>query len=253
MLILNLSKKVTNMYDKIPDKFNKNNANLDLLIEKTPQAIQTMFNMLAEKYDKINDIMSFGTHSCVKARCVKNLDIQPHDNVLDLCCGTGDLAGLVKKNQQKACITGIDFSEKMLDIAKDKHSGIRFFQGDATNLPYEDNFFDVVTMGFGLRNIQNAEKAVEEVYRILKPNGKFLHLDFGERNLISKIYDKITPTIVSRFTDNTSAYSYLVKSRQIFLSPADLIKDFESKGFKLYKREDYLFGVISSQIMIKTL
>lgn len=238
---------------KTPDEFKKNCINFDPRVEKSPQAIQTMFNMLAEKYDKINDIMSFGTHWCVKSACIKSLGIHPHDNILDLCCGTGDLAGLIKKIQSQACVTGIDFSEKMLDIASDKYCDIRFFQGDATNLPYEDNSFDIVTMAFGLRNIQNAEKAVEEVYRVLKPNGKFLHLDFGEKNIISKIYDKITPLIVSRFTDNTSAYSYLVKSRQIFPLPDELIKDFESKGFKLLKRKDYLFGVISSQIMIKAL
>lgn len=236
---------------KTPDEFKKNCINFDPRVEKSPQVIQTMFNMIAEKYDKINDIMSFGTHWCVKSACIKSLGIKPHDNILDLCCGTGDLAGLIKKIQPQACVTGIDFSEKMLDIASDKYCDIRFFQGDATNLPYEDNSFDIVTMAFGLRNIQNAEKAVEEVYRILKPNGKFLHLDFGEKNIISKIYDKITPLIVSRFTDNTSAYSYLVKSRQIFLLPDELIKDFESKGFKLLKRKDYLFGVISSQITVK--
>lgn len=219
---------------------------------KTPEAIHTMFNMIAKRYDMINNIMSFGTHLGVKSACIKSLDIKPHDNVLDLCCGTGDLAGLIKKIQPQACVTGIDFSENMLDIAKDKYTNVQFFQGDATSLPYEDNTFDIVTMGFGLRNIQNAEKAVEEVYRILKPNGKFLHLDFGEKNLISKIYDKLTPLIVSRFTDNAPAYSYLIKSRQIFPIPAELIKDFESKGFKLYKRKDYLFGVISSQIMIKS-
>lgn len=222
-----------------------------MTLDKSPQSIHTMFNMLAQKYDLINNIMSFGTQLRVKSACIKSLDIKPHDNVLDLCCGTGDLAGLTKKIQSEACVTGIDFSENMIDIAKDKYPNVQFFQGDATSLPYEDNTFDIVTMGFGLRNIQNAEKAVEEVYRILKPNGKFLHLDFGEKNLISKIYDKLTPLIVSRFTDNSPAYSYLIKSRQIFPVPSELIKDFESKGFKLYKRKDYLFGVISSQVMVK--
>ncbi len=219
---------------------------------KTPETIHTMFNMIAQKYDLINNIMSFGTHSHVKSACIKSLDIRPHANVLDLCSGTGDLAGLAKKIQPDACVTGIDFSENMIDIAKDKHPTVRFLQGDATSLPYEDNTFDIVTMGFGLRNIQNAEKAVEEIHRILKPNGKFLHLDFGEKNLINKIYDKITPLIVSRFTDNTLAYSYLIKSKQIFPTPAELIKDFERKRFKLHKRKDYLCGVISSQIMVKS-
>lgn len=212
---------------------------------------QIMFNEIADKYDMVNNVMSFATHLRIKTSCIKSLEIKPHDNVLDLCCGTGDLAGIAKRLQPEACITGMDFSEKMLDIAGKKFPDINFLQGDARYLPYEDNSFDVVIMGFGLRNIYNAERAVEEVYRILKPNGKFLHLDFGEKNVISKIYDKITPRIVSCLTDNTEAYSYLVRSRQLFLTPSDLIKDFESKGFKFHKREDYLCNIISSQIMLK--
>lgn len=104
-------------------------------------------------------------------------------------------------------------------------------------------------MGFGLRNILNAEKSVEEVYRVLKPNGQFLHLDFGRKNLPSKIYEIITPILTKIFTDNPKAYSYLIKSKREFPEPQDLIKDFESKGFKLKKRKDFIFGVISAQLM----
>ena len=106
-------------------------------------------------------------------------------------------------------------------------------------------------MGFGLRNILNAEKSVEEVYRVLKPNGQFLHLDFGRKNLPSKIYEIITPILTKIFTDNPKAYSYLIKSKREFPEPQDLIKDFESKGFKLKKRKDFMFGVISAQLMQK--
>lgn len=222
-----------------------------MTLDKSVSTIKTMFNMIAENYDKINDIMSFGSHRLVKFESVKNLDISPHANVIDLCCGTGDLAKMIKKLQPDACVTGIDFSERMLEIAKQKPSGVKFLQGDVTNLPYEDNSFDIVTMGFGLRNIQNAEKAVSEIYRILKPCGQFLHLDFGRKNLISKLYDILTPIMISGFTENKSAYEYLIKSKKIFPEPQDLIKDFESKGFRLKKRKDFLQGVISSQIMIK--
>lgn len=222
-----------------------------MTLDKSSNTIHTMFNMIAGNYDKINNIMSFGTHKIAKFMSVKNLDIKPHDNVIDLCCGTGDLARIIKKIQPDACVTGIDFSEKMLEIAKDKNQGIRYLKGDVTNLPYEDNSFDIAVMGFGLRNIQNAEKAVEEVYRILRPGGQFLHLDFGRKNLVSKIFDKIMPILINNFTENRSAYRYLIESKEIFPEPSDLIKDFESKGFKLKKREDYLLGVISSQILIK--
>lgn len=222
-----------------------------MTLDKTPASIRTMFNMIANKYDFVNNVMSFGTQNHVKNRAIKMLDIKPHDNVIDLCCGTGDLSGIIKKTSPHACITGIDFSERMLFVAKEKYTDICFMQGDVTNLPYADNSFDFAVMGFGLRNILNAEKAVEEVYRILKPNGKFLHLDFGRKNFASRVYDKMTPLLIKLFTENTQAYSYLIKSKQEFPTPKDLIKDFESKGFKLVKRKDFLCGVISAQVLEK--
>lgn len=222
-----------------------------MTFDKTPDNIQKMFNMIADKYDFVNNLMSFGTQNYVKYFSIKLLDIKPHDSVLDICCGTGDLSGIIKKIQPNAQITGIDFSEKMLVIAKQKYSKINFLQGDATKLPFADNSFDYVVMGFGLRNILNAEKSVEEVYRMLKPNGEFLHLDFGQKNLASKIYDVITPVIAKFFTNNPQAYKYLINSKQEFPSPSDLIKDFESKGFKLKQRKDFLCGVISAQLLVK--
>lgn len=226
-------------------------------IDKSPETIHKMFNSVARRYDSLNNLMSFGTHKYVKYMSIKNLDIKPHDSVLDLCCGTGDLARLVKKFQPEAHVTGIDFSEKMLEIAINKNSEnnplkqIKYIQGDVTNLPYEDNSFDFVTMVFGLRNIANAEKAVEEAYRVLRPNGSFLHLDFGKKNFISKIYDKTTPLLIRLASGNSISYSYLINSKKIFPLPEELIKDFEIKGFKFKKREDYLLGVISVQIMTK--
>jgi demethylmenaquinone methyltransferase/2-methoxy-6-polyprenyl-1,4-benzoquinol methylase len=220
------------------------------MIDKSPQTIQTMFNMIAQRYDFINEIMSFGTQKIIKYLCIKSLHTKPNDNVIDLCCGTGDLARIIKKIQPKSTVVGVDFSEKMLEIAKDKNPDIKFLQCDVTNLPFADNSIDIVTMGFGLRNVQNTQKAMSEIHRILKPEGKFLHLDFGKKNLISRIYDKITPLLVSRFTDNFSAYSYLIQTRQTFPEPDDLIKIFKVNGFKLYKKMDFL-SIISAQIMCK--
>lgn len=222
-------------------------------IDKSPHTIQTMFNIIADKYDLINNIMSLGAHKYIKYKSIKNLDIKPNAKVIDLCCGTGDLCNIVKKLHPDSNVTGIDFSDNMLEIARQKNvnNKILYFQGDVTNLPYEDNSFDTVTMAFGLRNIANPEKAVEEVYRILKPQGKFLHIDFGEKNCLSRIYNIFTKITSKILTENNSAYEYLIQSKNIFPSPEDLIKDFERKGFIREKRQDYLFGVISSQIMTK--
>ena len=220
-------------------------------LDKSPEKIYTMFNAISDRYDFFNNIMSFGTQILVKLLCIRLLNIKFHDKVLDLCTGTGDLARLIKKQQPKAIVTGVDFSEKMLEIAKMKGGDINYIQKDITGLPFLDNEFDFVTMGFGLRNIQNAEKAVEEVYRVLKPGGKFLHLDFGNKNLFSKIFDKMTFIITKIFSKNSSAYEYLINSKQSFLTPEDLISDFESKGFKLVKRKDFCLGVVSCQILSK--
>ena len=220
-----------------------------MTLDKSPQKIQKMFNTIASKYDFINNIMSLGTHKIIKSDCIKKSNIKPDYKVLDLCCGTGDLTSIIKKYTQN--VTGIDFSDKMLEIARKKVKNTEFFQGDATALPFPDNTFDIVTIGFGLRNIQNPEKAVEEIYRVLKPNGLFMHLDFGEKNILSRIFDKTIPIFIKIFGQNIDAYSYLIKSKQEFLTPNELIKDFESKGFVLKSCYSYMFSVISCQIMRK--
>lgn len=219
--------------------------------DKTPKKIREMFNVIAKKYDFINNLMSFGTQKLVKRLAIKMLEIKQYDNVIDLCCGTGDLSEIIKKQQPESHIVGIDFSENMLSIAKSKHSDIKFLKGDVTNLSYPDNSFDIAVIGFGLRNILYSEKAVEEIYRVLKPNGQFLHLDFGKKNLPSKLYEYLTLILTRIFSDNSEAYSYLIKSKQEFPPPEDLIKDFECKGFKFKKQKDFLFGVISAQLMQK--
>jgi demethylmenaquinone methyltransferase/2-methoxy-6-polyprenyl-1,4-benzoquinol methylase len=222
-----------------------------MTLDKRPETIQTMFNMISEKYDFMNNVISFGFQNFVKTDSIKMLNIKPHENILDLCCGTGDLTKIIKNYYPTAFVTGVDFSDKMIEIAKNKVLNAKFIQADATNLPFPDNTFDAVTMGFGLRNIQNAEKAIEEIYRVLRPNGRFLHLDFGEKNFLSKIYDKTILSIIGLFTDNTFAYKYLINSKKTFLTPNDLIKDFEKKGFELIMRKDYIFKVISCQILKK--
>lgn len=221
--------------------------------DKTPEIINKMFDDISGEYDFMNDVISFGFHRLVKARCINLLNIKDGYNIVDLCSGTGDLARLIRKNYPKTHITGIDFSEKMIKKAKNlkQNTDIQFIQGDVTNLPFPDNSFDVVTMAFGLRNIYNAEKAVGEAYRILKPDGYFMHIDFGEKNFAGAIFDLMTLFFARFFSNNYSAYSYLVKSKREFLTPDDLIKDFEKKGFKKFKRKDFMFRVISCQIMKK--
>lgn len=222
-----------------------------MTLDKSPEKIQSMFNKISSRYDFINNVISFGTQRIVKKYCISQLDIRPHESVVDLCCGTGDMALYVKKQQLYAIVTGIDFSPQMLKIAKKRTSDINFLLSDVSTLPFEDSSIDYVIMSFGLRNINIPEKVIEEVYRVLKPNGKFLHLDFGEKNFVNYLFDKAVPFFTGLLTNNEEAYNYLIESKKSFLSPKDLIKDFESKGFVLYKRIDFIFKTISCQIMQK--
>ena len=222
-----------------------------MTVFKAPKYIKDLFNQIAYKYDFMNNLMSFGTHKFIKRECIKMLNIQTHCKVLDACCGTGDLANFAKTIQPLSEVTGADFSENMLAIAKNKFNNIKFIQTDITHLPFSDKEFDFVTMGFGLRNISNPEQALTEIYRILKPGGKFLHLDFGKKNFAGKMFDILTPILAKFFYGNSEPYRYLIKSKKEFPEPDELIKDFEKCGFSFKLSKEFIFGAISAQIMKK--
>ncbi len=218
---------------------------------KPNNEIKNMFDKISGKYDFMNNIISLGANEFVKIQAVKSLDIQPNSKVLDLCCGSGDLGGIVKKLYPSCDVCGIDFSEKMLDIARKKYNNITFWQADALSLPFEKNSFNYILMGFGLRNIPQKNKAIEEVYRVLKTNGKFLHLDFGIKNFASKIYDTYVLTVSKILTKNTKPYKYLILSKNNFLSPEELVQLFKFNHLKYVSHKNMLFDVISYQIMKK--
>ena len=222
-----------------------------MTLDKSSKNIQKIFNNIASKYDFINNVISLGSHYRIKQKCLKNFKIQPHDTLLDLCCGTGDLCQIAKDIQPLALVTGVDFSENMLKIANAKTHNIKYIQSDVNKLPFENNSFNFVTISFGLRNLNNPEKTIEEIYRVLKPNGKFMHIDFGEHNILNKIFNFTVPLIAKVLTKYSYAYEYLIKSKKIFPTPDELIKDFTSKNFKFEKRQDFLFGSISCQIFSK--
>lgn len=218
---------------------------------KNPEKISKMFDEISPYYDKMNNFISLGTHYFIKKLALKSLNIRKNSYVLDLCCGTGDFTRIIGKIEPKTKIIGLDNSVEMLKLAKAKNPDKVFMQGDCTELPFTKNEFDFITIGFGLRNIENRKKALSEIYRTLKTGGKFLHLDFGRHNLSSKIFDFIVMSITKVLKLNSENYLYLLKSKNEYPEPDELIKEFETQGFKLLKRQDFLFGAISYQIMGK--
>lgn len=207
-----------------------------------------MFNKIAKVYDFNNNVMSLGQHIRIKKQSVKFLNAH-NVKVLDLCTGTGDIAGFIDKSCK---VIGVDFSDKMLEIARKKYPWINFIEGDCTNLPFEDNYFDVVTISFGLRNIENYDNALDEIYRVLKPNGLFMHLDFGKKNILGDIlFDIIVPHLVKIFYKDNLPYEYLVKSKQMFFNENALIELFAQHNLKIKEKHSMLFGGAGCQICYK--
>ena len=218
---------------------------------KTNLEIRNMFDKISEKYDFMNRIISFGLNEYVKKQAIKALNIKPNSKVLDLCCGSGDLGRIIKKIQPSCDVIGIDFSQNMIELASKKNPNITYRQMDVTSLAFEKNSFDYIVMGFGLRNIPQKNKALEEIYRTLKTEGQFLHIDFGKHNIYSKIYDSIILFLVKFFTKNTKPYKYLILSKRNFLEPEELIELFKFKQFNYISHKNMLFEIISYQIMKK--
>lgn len=226
---------------------------------KNPQFIKDLFNSISNNYDKLNDIMSFGLHRIIKKDTIKTIKINPKAKILDLCTGTGDLARILKVKYPDANVIGIDFSPEMLKIAKDKcksYPEIEFLEADCTQLPFEDELFDLCTVTFGLRNIENMEKSLTEIYRVLKKDGYFVNLDLGKPNKFFNIFFKpymyLWVALLGKlFHGDETPYRYLAISNEDFPSQKQLIDLFQKIGFSNVKNKNYLFGQVASQISQK--
>ena len=182
-----------------------------------------LFAGIARRYDLLNDLQSFGLHRRWKRRVVSLADVKPGDRALDLCCGTGDIAFALAGCGAE--VTGLDFSEKMLEVAQTRlqnskltSAKLKFMQGDAEQLPFPDNSFDAVTMGYGLRNLSSWEAGLREMMRVAKPGGRIVVLDFGKpanalwRGLYFTHLKCSVPLIGLIFCGNPQAYAYILES-----------------------------------------
>ena len=219
--------------------------------EQRAAKVNDLFAAIARRYDLINDLQSFGLHRLWKRRVVKLAAVQPGSRALDLCCGTGDLALALAR--AGADTTGLDFSPQMLEVAKRRseklevgspnktsHFALRtpqFIQGDAQQLPFPENSFDIVTVGYGLRNLTSWERGLDEMFRVAKPGARLIVLDFGKPAnwLWQKMYFAhlrcSVPLIGLLFCGNASAYAYILESLKHY--PAQLAVAEKMRGLKL--------------------
>ena len=219
--------------------------------EQRAAKVNDLFAAIARRYDLINDLQSFGLHRLWKRRVVELAQIKNGQRALDLCCGTGDLA--LALAQRGAETTGLDFSPQMLEVAKQRseklevrnpnknsHFALRtphFIQGDAQQIPFPENSFDAVTVGYGLRNLTSWERGLDEMFRVAKPGARLIVLDFGKpaNPLWRKIYFAhlrcSVPLIGLLFCGNASAYAYILESLKHY--PAQLAVAEKMRALKL--------------------
>ena len=211
--------------------------------EQRAAKVNNLFAAIARRYDLLNDLQSFGLHRRWKSRVVELAAVQSGDHALDLCCGTGDIAFAL--GRRGAEVTGLDFNSQMLEVAEsrniipDPKSGTRnpiFIQGDAQQIPFPDASFDIVTVGYGLRNLADWEKGLEEMRRVARPGGRLVVLDFGKpanalwRTIYFGHLRCSVPLLGWIFCGNADAYAYILESlKQYPAQPAVVAKMRELK------------------------
>ena len=211
-----------------------------------------MFDDISPHYDFLNHFLSLGIDIYWRKKFTRKLDIQDDFNILDVACGTGDVGFEILK-KHSVSITGIDLSQKMVDLAqlkarKQNLGSITFLQGDAENLPLDDNSVDCLTISYGFRNISNYETALSEFHRVLKPGGKLGILEFSEPKskvvgFIFRIYfHHILPRIASLFS-RSDAYRYLPESVDFFPTRHDICRKIIYSGFQRAEIHDLTFGI----------
>jgi len=214
-----------------------------------PDAVRTMFDRISPVYDAMNRTMTLGLDQRWRRATVSAV-VQPGDKVLDACCGTGDLA--VAALRAGATVIGLDFSERMLERARRKSSEIVWVQADAQQLPFEDASFDAATVGFGVRNLDDLERGLGELRRVLRPGGRVAILEITKPSgLLAPFYrlwfDGLVP-LLGKILPGGSAYTYLPASVRRFPGPDELAGLLRGAGFEDVRWRTFAGGIVALHI-----
>ena len=211
-----------------------------------PDAVRTMFDRIAPVYDAMNRAMTAGLDRRWRAETARAV-VSPGDRVLDSCCGTGDLA--IACLHAGGRVTGLDFSQRMLERARRKSDEIEWVEGDALALPFADGSFDAATVGFGVRNLEDLEKGLAELRRVLRPGGRLAILEITTpRGLLRPFYklwfDERVP-LAGKLLPGGSAYTYLPASVRRFPEAKELVELTESAGFEQVRYRFFAGGIVA--------
>lgn len=217
--------------------------------------IAAMFDRISPKYDRLNHLLSFNIDKIWRQKTAKTVAKKHPKNILDLATGTADLAIALAKHNPQAHIIGMDISEKMLDIGKEKvqrhklGSRIELNLGDAAALPFEDCTFDAVTVAFGVRNFENMDKGLSEISRVLRPDEQATILEFSMpekfpmKQLYGLYFNHFLPRIGKCVSKDPGAYTYLPKSVEAFPKPNEFLRILADNGLKKVSARRFSMGI----------
>ena len=223
--------------------------------DQRAQRVNRLFARIAGRYDFINDLQSFGLHRRWKRRVVELANVHPGDTALDVCCGTGDLA--LAMGNAGAKTIGLDFTQEMLAVAEQRKEGakagerVTFIRGDAQTLPFPDNSFDAVTVGYGLRNLASWETGLREMVRVARPGGRVLVLEFGKpdnplwRTFYFAYLRLCVPVLGWVFAGSASAYAYILESLKHYPAQNGVAAGMGELGMTHVRVVNILGGVMS--------
>ena len=216
--------------------------------------VTKIFQDVFDKYDLMNDLMSLGIHRLWKKNFINWLNPQKNTILVDVASGTGDIAQLyLDKTNYKGSVYCVDENKGMLDLNKKKlkrNHKVKWFCGNAEKLPFKNNYFDYYTISFGIRNINNINNALKEAYRVLKPGGRFLCLEFSKveneiLNKFYKTYSKSIPKIGKFVVGKSEPYEYLINSIEKFYSQEKFFAQIKKQNFANVSYRNLSGGIVA--------
>jgi demethylmenaquinone methyltransferase/2-methoxy-6-polyprenyl-1,4-benzoquinol methylase len=224
---------------------------------KQPERIAGMFDAIAPRYDLLNHVLSGGLDVRWRAKAVRALGLRGGETVLDLCTGTADLAiASATASPGASCVVGVDFAEQMLRLGNEKlvrrglGSRVRLLRGDATHIPLAESSMDRATVAFGIRNVERPDAAFAEVFRVLRPGGRFAFLEFGVprlpgvRQAYLAYFRHVLPRLGALVSGHASAYTYLPASVGSFPEPHEVVALLAATGFSHARADSLSLGIV---------
>ncbi len=232
--------------------------------EEKRRAVLDHFNKVAPKYDFLNTVLSFGIHYAWKREAIRMMALSPGDRVIDVCGGTGDLAVLsARKVGPKGWVCVYDINRAMMHAGETRPENrkfedrISYVEGDAENITFPENHFDAATVGFGIRNLTHLQKGFSEMFRVLKPGGTFMCLEFSKpvNPVFRTLYDfysfTIMPFVGGILTGSSRSYACLSETIRMFALPDELKEMLETIGFRNVHYKRLMNGIAAVHVATK--